>query len=850
MSCEQSGWFQALIVITLHCYVVRSTIDYPGVCRNGPGLVRHPARCDAFIECTDNGHAVERLCGPTLYFNEQKAVCDYQHLVTCPQLNNVATKYDETNRAPPTSTGTQSYQETVYGLQETSNDEYKAPASPHVSELEAYCHEAMNEAKTSTHQRLLQESSLSGQQQTASSPYSFVSNFLHTQPYAKTLTYSAMSCASAVKLIQSRYDMSGGQVLKMLNEMQGSLLKPLPGQYRPDSELPVAPDYDYCPYPANIVCYQDSEYRTQDGSCNNVNNALFGREMTPFRRLLPANYADGIGSIRQSVNGRPLPSARTVSFYLFTDVDRTQYSQTTMALVFYAQFVDHDLTRTAAYKVPSTERGGQMNEVQCGDDGCAGGSSDDPLEPCLPIAVPDQDYDFASNRCLKFVRSMPVPLLNCHVGQREQLNQVTHWLDGSQVYGSSKKESDAIRDQSQPDRGRMATIQNPNVYSKPLLPSNAEAAVCNGKNETIQCFKAGDGRVNENVGIMTYHTVFVRQHNLLEEGLHHFNPSWSGDKLYQETRRIVGAMLQHVTYNELLPLVVGPQAVTDYQLGLLTDGYFKGYDASIDARIPNEFAAAAFRFGHTLLQERLLRINNQGSADDSLWLSQTFNSPVFMYGSGPDVFIRGLPREQSQAFDWFFTKQITRSLFTARPPNGVGHDLTSINIQRGRDHGIATYNDFREWCGLHRARTFEDLASEIDSDFITEISHVYSDVNDIDLFAGGVSERPVKDGIVGPTFACIIASTFRNLRLGDRYWYENQQAGFTPGQLQELRKTRLARVLCLNSDSVSEIQPYVFLPPSAPPAYAGSEAVNQFNSPVPCDSLPDINLSLWTEPAY
>lgn len=59
-------------------------------------------------------------------------------------------------------------------------------------------------------------------------------------------------------------------------------------------------------------------------------------------------------------------------------------------------------------------------------------------------------------------------------------------------------------------------------------------------------------------------------------------------------------------------------------------------------------------------------------------------------------------------------------------------------------------------------------------------------MDDIDLYAGGVSERSVKGGIVGPTFACIIASTFRNLRLGDRYWYENKQAGFTPGQHSEL----------------------------------------------------------------
>jgi hypothetical protein len=66
-----------------------------------------------------------------------------------------------------------------------------------------------------------------------------------------------------------------------------------------------------------------------------------------------------------------------------------------------------------------------------------------------------------------------------------------------------------------------------------------------------------------------------------------------------------------------------------------------------------------------------------------------------------------------------------------------------------------------------------------------------------------VSERSVKGGIVGPTFACIIASTFRDLRLGDRYWYENRQAGFTPGKhtelsiMQKLYSMKAAAWICL-----------------------------------------------------
>lgn len=54
--------------------------------------------------------------------------------------------------------------------------------------------------------------------------------------------------------------------------------------------------------------------------------------------------------------------------------------------------------------------------------------------------------------------------------------------------------------------------------------------------------------------------------------------------------------------------------------------------------------------------------------------------------------------------------------------------------------------------------------------------------DDIDLFAGGVAERSVDKGVVGPTFACIIADHFRSIKLGDRFWFENEgKQGFTPG---------------------------------------------------------------------
>ena len=72
------------------------------------------------------------------------------------------------------------------------------------------------------------------------------------------------------------------------------------------------------------------------------------------------------------------------------------------------------------------------------------------------------------------------------------------------------------------------------------------------------------------------HTMFMREHNRIEESLHKYNPSWDGETLYQESRKIVGAMFQHITFNELLPIVLGPVVMDKYDLKLLTSGHFYG----------------------------------------------------------------------------------------------------------------------------------------------------------------------------------------------------------------------------------------------------------------------------------
>lgn len=87
-----------------------------------------------------------------------------------------------------------------------------------------------------------------------------------------------------------------------------------------------------------------------------------------------------------------------------------------------------------------------------------------------------------------------------------------------------------------------------------------------------------------------------------------------------------------------------------------------------------------------------------------------------------------------------------------------------------RDHGIPPYNEYRALCNLKRAQTWEDLSRELPNEVIARLRHIYPSVNDIDLFPGGLSEKPLQGGLVGPTFACIIGLQFRQLRKCDRFW--------------------------------------------------------------------------------
>ncbi len=547
--------------------------------------------------------------------------------------------------------------------------------------------------------------------------------------------------------------------------------------------------------------------RTISGICNNLEEPTQGASFTPFRRLIQAQYENGIDTLFNSADlpksgpfTAPHPSARFVSDTAVLDREVNDTVLTHLVMQ-WGQFMDHDLDLTVELNL-------MCNLTTCEQTGF-----------CAPVRVPRDDQEFGegtanNGMCLPFVRTVPACSENpFQLGPREQVNELTHYIDGSNVYGSTDARAAFLREfeggRLRVGPGNTLPLQGSpdnlgtDMFCPPVESPNGEIddpeSCCMPQFEN-GCFVAGDVRALEHVSLSVIHTIWVREHNRIANGLSGVNPQWDDERLYTETRRILIAEIQHITFNEYLPALFGtnfPFIIPPY----------REYNPEVDASVPNAFATAAYRFGHSQIQPFFERLDSsfRSIPEGPLFLRDSFfSSTEFENGGGVPPIVRGWVHQPARAVDEFVNSVLTSRLFEPDNSPGGGMDLVALNIQRGRDHGLPQYGTWRRFCGV--TSVFRNELTRI------RLLQMYGSIDQADLFVAALAEEPLEGGVLGPTLSCIFAFTFIKLRDGDRFWYENRSPDlsiFTDEQFNEISTVTMSNILCDNA-GIDDVQENAF----------------------------------------
>ena len=608
---------------------------------------------------------------------------------------------------------------------------------------------------------------------------------------------------------------------------------------------------------------QSLQARSLDGGGNNKFRSEWGQAGTQYARVGRPNYANGVS---QPVSG---PPTRSVSNRIFNDVGQNLFSENGVSQWGWAwgQFLDHDF-----------------------------GLRDETPAEAGPIAFDEADpfEDFTNEfGSISFARTPAAPGTGL-TSPRQQINTISSYVDGSNVYGVTPLRLEWLREG--PVDGNLGNNSArllltaggylPHVDTRPgpappvdlmgrLMATPSRAAV------------AGDVRANENIALTAIHTLFAREHNRIVAAL---PAPLAEDLKFEIARRVVGAEEQYITYNEFLP-----------SLGVRLDGY-RGYEPHTNAGLSNEFAVVGYR-AHSMIHGEFEPTVPAGTYPD--WqleafrkagieveqgggqvtlvipLNVAFGNPDLLETVGLGPVLQSLGTERQYANDEQIDNSLRSVLFQVPSPgmpepescgepvvnpdcfNGVV-DLGAIDVERGRDHGMPSYNALRRAYGLSPKRSFTDITGErsdrfpadpeidpadpIDDpsilDFVelrdrrgkrielgsdeardeavfgkrrttlaARLKAIYGSVDSLDAFVGMVSERHVYGSEFGELQLAMWRKQFEALRDGDRFFYANDPMLPVIGKQYGIGYRRtLAELIRLNTGVT--VQPNVFRAPA------------------------------------
>src|SRR5882762_11542793 len=491
--------------------------------------------------------------------------------------------------------------------------------------------------------------------------------------------------------------------------------------------------------------------RTLDGSGNNPRHPDWGRAGTLYLRVAPTRYRDGISSMATG------PSVRYVSNRIFNDVGENIFSKdgVTQWGWVWGQFLDHDFG---------------LRDERPAENAPIGFDQADPLEA------------FANDLgAIGFARTPAAPGTGVNT-PRQQVNTLSSYIDASNVYGVDPARLEWLRvgpvdgDMSNNGARLMLTADDflPRAGARGN-PSTAPAMDLMGPlvGTPNRAVVAGDVRANENIALTSLHTLFAREHNRIVASL----PLWlSAEERFQIARRVVGAEIQYITYTQFLPA-----------LGVALEPY-RGYDPTVNPGLSNEFAVVGYR-AHSMIHgefDTTVRATRYTDAELAAFaargivithnpdttitleipLASAFGTPDLLHQLGLGPVFRSLSQRQYENDEQI--ENALRSVLFQIPKPGIADptvcgvpvvnpdcfsgvsDLGAIDVARGRDHGIPTYNDLRRAYGLAPKTSFVDVTGEATQRFpvdpLINAQHPINDPNILDF----VELRDAKGNLVAP----------------------------------------------------------------------------------------------------
>jgi len=495
----------------------------------------------------------------------------------------------------------------------------------------------------------------------------------------------------------------------------------------------------------------DLIWRTYNGSENNLADPRLGSRGQALLRIAPSDYADNVSTLAERCASNPNPRIVSNSICKSTGSKLNTMNMTDMTWI-WGQFLDHEIDLTP-------------------DD------SGESADMTTPTVMEDPAEDFPG-RTIPFHRSGFI----AGSSPREHPNKISAFIDATNVYGYDTNRAFELRliDGS----GKMKTIAADN--SERIMPYNVNGFdnAMPGGSTASDFFLGGDIRANENIFLTSMHTLFVREHNRQCDQIAIDFPVWAGqdELIFQHARRKVAGFMQAITMNEFLPALLGSGAPVPWDR----------YDRNVDPSIATEFSTAFYRLGHSMLSSSI----RTDGASGTILLRDAFFNPSYIQTNGIDDLLEGGFSQIMQQIDGEVVDDIRNFLF-GPPTASLLLDLASLNIQRGRDHGLPDYNTLRVAYGLTAKASFAEVSSDVTIQ--GKLAALYDTVDCIDPWIGALVEDHLPGAAVGELICVALKDQFTRLRDGDRFWFENDSA-LTDTEKAEIRSTTLADIIRQNTN--------------------------------------------------